>query len=397
MKVAIFTETYYPFISGVVTHIETVKKGIESRGHQVLIVTMDPRAEKHHLEDGILYCPAKEVKRLYGYGVANPLNLQRFRIVQEFNPDIIHIQTEFTMGIFGMFCARRLKRPVVYTLHTSYDDYLFYIAPHKVMQDHVAKPVAHSYFRHLAKDATEIIGPSVKVVSFLRRCGVERHINVIPNIVDLSIFLPENVTPESVAKTRRELGLQEGDISVLFVGRLGKEKSIDILIDYFNTTAAGKKNCKLFIIGEGPEHKRLQEQVDRLGMNDQIRLLGKLEHGKLPPYFHACDLFATASTSEINSISMLEAMASGLYVLQRLDIYNKDQITEGVNGSLFTTEKEFSYLFNQTISMTPSQRAERRITVNKSIRGYGPEEFTNAVLNVYERAIDEYSQKHSNR
>lgn len=394
MKVAIFTETYYPFISGVVTHIETVKKGLEARGDQVLIVTMDPRAKSHYVEDGVLYCPARELKKLYGYGVANPLNLQRFKIVQDFDPDIIHIQTEFTMGIFGLFCARRLKRPVVYTLHTSYDDYLFYVAPHKVAQDHVVKPVAHTYFRHLAREATEVIGPSVKVVSFLRRCGVERHINVIPNIVDLSIFLPENVDPASVEAVRQELGIRSGDTSLLFVGRLGKEKSIDLLIDHFKAAVGGRSDCRLFIVGDGPEHARLQQQINALGMQEQIKMLGKLEHGKLPPYFHACDLFATASVSEINSISMLEAMASGLYVLQRLDIYNKDQIREGVNGSLFTTGPEFAHLLEEHLALSAEERQARRAAVTQSTRAYGTKEFTEAVVNVYERALYEYEEKH---
>lgn len=393
MKVAIFTETYYPFISGVVTHIETVKKGLESRGHQVMIVTMDPRAEEHYVSDGVLYCPAREMKRLYGYGVANPINLKRFKIVQDFDPDIIHIQTEFTMGIFGMFCARRLKKPVVYTLHTSYDDYLFYVAPHKVFQDHLAKPVAHTYFRHLAKDATEVIGPSVKVVAFLRRCGVERHINVIPNIVDLSIFLPENVSAQDIQAARKDLGLNPGDTAVLFVGRLGREKSIDMLIEHFKAAVGGRKDCKLFIVGDGPEFGHLQTLINHLEMRDQVKMLGKMDHSKLPPYFHACDLFATASISEINSISMLEAMASGLYVLQRLDIYNRDQIKEGVNGDLFTDKEGFVRLMSEHLALTPAQREERRKAVNMSTRSYGPKEFTDAVINVYERAIDEYKNK----
>ena len=323
MKVAIFTETYYPFISGVVTHIETLKNGLEAQGHKVLIVTMDPKADHHYVRDGILYCPSIPLKKIYGYGVANPLNLRRLSYIRAFNPDIIHIQTEFTMGLFGLFCARRLKKPVVYTLHTMYDDYLFYVAPGERMQK-VVKPGAHWYFRHVAQRATEIIGPSTKVVEFLRRCGVERHINIIPNTVDLSDFMVENVKPEDVEKVRTKLGIRPGDISMLFVGRLGKEKSLDVLIDLFAANFSGEERFKLFIVGDGPQAASLREQVEAHGLQNQIHLLGRIDHELLPPYFQACDLFTTASLSEINSISMLEAMASGLYVIQRLDIYNRD-------------------------------------------------------------------------
>ncbi|MFQ9681010.1 MAG: glycosyltransferase [Ruthenibacterium lactatiformans] len=178
MKVAIFTETYFPFISGVVTHIKTLKESLEHAGHEVLIVTTSPKAVCHYVKDGVLYCPAIPLKRIYGYGLSNPVNIQRLRIIQDFDPDIIHIHTEFSMGIFAQFAARKLKKPIVYTLHTMYDDYMFYVAPERFQN--MVKPAAHVYFRKVANKATEIIGPSLKVVEFLRRCGVERHINIIP-------------------------------------------------------------------------------------------------------------------------------------------------------------------------------------------------------------------------
>jgi 1,2-diacylglycerol 3-alpha-glucosyltransferase len=392
MKIAIFTETYFPFISGVVTHIQTLKETLEENGHEVLIVTPDPKATCHYMKDGILYCPAMRMKRIYGYGFSNPVNIQRLRIIQEFNPDILHIHTEFSMGIFAEFAAKQLKKPIVYTLHTMYDDYLFYIAPHKFGQTMV-KPAAHLYFRHMAESATEIIGPSLKVVEFLRRCGVERHINVIPNTVDLSAFMPENVSPAAVADIRAQLGIRPDDVAMCFVGRLGKEKSIDVLIDNLAAHFKGDERYKLFIIGDGPEKDNLTQQIARLGMEKQVRLLGRIEHSLLPPYYHACDLFTTASLSEMNSISMLEATASGLYVIQRLDIYNKNQIEAGQNGNTYTTPAEMAALLREQGALTPEQRAQRRAGVTAYSMRYGKKEFIDAVMNVYERAIHTYAQK----
>lgn len=391
MKIAIFTETYFPFISGVVTHIETLKKCLEREGHEVLIVTTNPKAICHYVKDGVLYCPAIPLRRIYGYGFSNPVNIQRLRIIRDFDPDVIHIHTEFSMGIFAQFAARKLKRPIVYTLHTMYDDYMFYVAPERFQN--MVKPAAHVYFRKVANRATEIIGPSLKVVEFLRRCGVERHINIIPNIVDLSDFMPENVSPEAVARTRAAIGIREGDTAVCFVGRLGKEKSIDVLIDFFAAHFGGEKRFKLFIIGDGPERANLDEQIHRLGMETQVRMLGRIEHAELPPYYHACDLFATASLSEMNSISMLEAMASGLYVVQRLDIYNRNQIVPGENGNVFTNADEMAALLREEDALSPAGRAARRKTVSAYTQRYGEKDFIRAVLNVYDRAIAEYALK----
>ena len=390
MKVAIFTETYFPFISGVVTHIKTLKESLEHAGHEVLIVTTSPKAVCHYVKDGVLYCPAI-LKRIYGYGLSNPVNIQRLRIIQDFDPDIIHIHTEFSMGIFAQFAARKLKKPIVYTLHTMYDDYMFYVAPERFQN--MVKPAAHVYFRKVANKATEIIGPSLKVVEFLRRCGVERHINIIPNTVDLSDFMPENVSRDDVAAIRTKLGIRDGDTAMCFVGRLGKEKSIDVLVEFFAAHFRGDDAYKLFIIGDGPEKENLERQIVRLGVGAQVRLLGRIEHQFLPPYYHACDLFTTASLSEMNSISMLEAMASGLYVIQRLDIYNKNQITPGENGNVFNTAEEMAALLREEAALTPEQRALRRQKVTAFTQRYGEKEFIRAVLNVYERAMAEYKAK----
>lgn len=391
MKIAIFAETYFPFISGIVTHIQTLKESLEESGHEVLIVTASPKTNRHYVKDGVLYCPAIPMKRIYGYGFSNPLNLERLKIIREFNPDVLHIHTEFSMGIFAQFAARKLKKPIVYTLHTMYDDYLFYVAPHKFGQKMV-KPAAHLYFRSTANKATEIIGPSLKVVEFLRRCGVERHINIIPNTVDLSDFLPQNVSPDDISSVRKTLGIREGDTAICFVGRLGKEKSIDTLIEFFAQNCKGNEQYKLFIIGDGPEKNNLAKQIQDLDVTSQVKLLGRIEHASLPPYYHACDLFATASLSEMNSISMLEAMASGLYVLQRLDIYNKNQIEAGENGETFTSSKEFGALVSAQAAMTAEQKAERRERVTAFTNRYGKKEFVAQVLNVYERAIAEYKK-----
>lgn len=391
MRIAIFAETYFPFISGIVTHIQTLKESLEESGHEVLIVTASPKTNRHYVKDGVLYCPAIPMKRIYGYGFSNPLNLERLNIIREFNPDVLHIHTEFSMGIFAQFAARKLKKPIVYTLHTMYDDYLFYVAPHKFGQKMV-KPAAHLYFRSTANKATEIIGPSLKVVEFLRRCGVERHINIIPNTVDLSDFLPQNVSPDDISSVRKTLGIREGDTAICFVGRLGKEKSIDTLIEFFAQNCKGNEQYKLFIIGDGPEKNNLAKQIQDLDVTSQVKLLGRIEHASLPPYYHACDLFATASLSEMNSISMLEAMASGLYVLQRLDIYNKNQIEAGENGETFTSSKEFGALVSAQAAMTAEQKAERRERVTAFTNRYGKKEFVAQVLNVYERAIAEYKK-----
>lgn len=388
MRVAIFAEYYHPFISGVVTHIDTLRQGLEAEGHEVLIVTLDPAARRHYIKDNVLHCPAIPLKKVYGYGVSSPVNRLRLKLIKKFDPDIIHLHTEFTMGLFALHCAKQLRKPAVYTLHTLYDDYLFYVFPKNTKK--MATPFAHAYIRKVASQATEIIGPSVKVAEYMRKCGVRRHINIVPNTIDVSEFMPENVDPKDTAAVKAELGIREGDTCLCFVGRLGKEKSLDVLIDYFAKSFGGEDAYKLFIIGDGPDKAELKAQIDTLGVQGQVKLLGRIEHNILTRYYSTCDLFATASLSEMNSISLIEANASGLYAVHRLDIYNRDQIHSGINGDVFTSEKEFADIVRGHAALSPEQRKTRRNAVTAYAQRYGVKEFTQAITNVYDRAIDHY-------
>ncbi len=394
MRIAIFTETYFPYISGVVTHIETLRQGLEAQGHTVLIVTLDPRSRRHYVKDNVLYCPAIPLKKIYGAGVSSPVNLYRMRILQGFKPDIIHLHTEFSMGLFALLAADWMRKPVVYTLHTMYDDYVFYLFPQKApdRMKTMAKPLAHSYIRRVSGKATEIIGPSNKVADYLRRCGVNRQVNIVPNTVDLTQFLPENAKEDETEAFRQKLGIQPGDVAIAFIGRIGKEKSIDVLIDYFRQGFQGDKRFHLFIAGDGPDRTLLQAEIDKGGMGDQVQLVGRIEHDQVPHFYRACDLFATASLTEMNSISMLEAMASGLYVLQRLDVLNRDQIVPGKNGDFFTTAEEFKTLVEEYAALDAAGRAERHKMVSDYARRYGPEEFTEEICKVYRRALQRHSQ-----
>lgn len=390
MRVAIFAETYYPFISGVVTHIQTLKEGLEADGHEVLIVTLDPKASRHYLKNGVLYCPAITLKKIYGYGLANPVNLRRLSIVKKFDPDIIHLHTEFSMGIFALFAARRLKKPVVYTLHTMYDDYVFYLFTSQRMGN-AAKPAAHAYIRKVADRANEIIGPSHKVAEYLRRCGVSKPVHIVPNTVDTEAFKVENVKKADIDAVRKKLHIKDGDIALCFVGRLGKEKSIDVLIDYFAAAVKGDERFKLFIIGAGPEEEDLKAQIQTLGVDSQVKLLGRIEHDELPAYYQAFNLFSTASLSEMNSISLLEATASGLYAVNMLDPNNLDQIAEGENGETFTSSKDFAHILQSYAALDAVQREQRSQDVAAYAARYGRPEFTAAILDIYHQALQSHA------
>ncbi len=127
MKIALFTETYLYDINGVVSHVKTLREGLLEKGHEVLVVTADKHCKRHYLEenDNVLHCPAIEMKNLYGLGMAAPYSFKRLQLVEEFDPDVIHIHHEFGIGLSGIVAAKLQRKPLVYTLHTMYDQYIY--------------------------------------------------------------------------------------------------------------------------------------------------------------------------------------------------------------------------------------------------------------------------------
>ena len=392
MRIAIFTEAYLPRINGVVTHIKLLKEGLEARGHDVLIVTADGDAKEHYLENGVLHCPGiKLTKKLSGFETSVPVSRKRLNFVRDFKPDIIHVETEFGMGLCGVSIAKMLKIPLVYTMHTMYDEYIYYIAPRPLVK--TVKKLSHKYMRVFANRANAITGPSEKCSEYLSSAGVKLPVNVIPNPVELDDFSPEHFDPEQKRAIREKFGIPQDAFVVVFVGRLGREKSIDLLIDYWNQSVKADENMYLFIIGGGPEEQVLRDQIAALGCGDRVIMSGRVEHPELPPYLLASDIYVTASLSDTNSISMLEGMAAGLPVLQRRDPINANQIKDGENGWSFDSPEEMAELLRKFRDMPEAEKQQLKESTRQSIMDAGCTALADRTLHIYDLATGHYASK----
>ena len=387
MRIALFTETYLPHINGVVTHVKILRDGLLQQGHEVLVVTADYQTRHHYIKDGILHCPAIKSKRIYGYGVASPFSRRRLKLVQDFHPDIIHIHNEFGIGLSGIFAAKQLHVPLVYTLHTMYDDYLYYVAPRHLLR--AAKKVSHDYFRLLGNAATELTGPSPKCQEYFQQIGVKKDVNVIPNAVELDDFSPDRISAENKAAFRRRYQIPDDVMIACFVGRLGHEKSVDVLLDYWARTITPEDKIMLCIIGGGPVQEELEQQAKDLGIGSMVVFTGAVPHDQMPPYYASCDVYVTASLSDTNSISMLEGMATGLPVLRRYDALNEnvDQVRDGVNGYIFNSPEEMAAELRRIKNLSPEQLSILKASVIESVKRSGAEALANYTYNVYRKAM----------
>ena len=390
MKIALFTDTYLPQINGVATHVKTLKEGLERIGHQVTVVTADPSVSAHCIENGVLRCPATEIKELYGYGMAPYRSAERHRILEDLPFDIIHVHTEFGIGLFGAETARRRGIPRVYTMHTMWEQYLHYVVPRTIHP--IARELARSYIGYFAEKADELIGPSRKIQGVLKNCGVRQEVNIIPNAVELDQFSRLLVPPLVVKRLRDDLGLTPADLVLCFCGRLGEEKSVDVLLDLFARLHQPGSRIKLLLIGDGPARKALEQQARGLGIADSVTFTGSVPHEHVPELFACCDLYVTASLSEVNSISMLEAMAMQLPVIHRIDEKNPGQVTEGVNGTLFSTAEEFCTAVNRFRDSSVEEQLRLRASTAESVHSANQEGLARQVEAVYLRQLAQYDR-----
>ncbi len=335
MNIAIFTDTYYPQINGVVTSIRTLERELNKLGHKVYIFTVaDPNAKRplprvFRLPSmPFFFSPAHRLAMLY-----SPKLLFK---IKKLNLDIIHTQTEFPLGIFGKVVSEFYKIPMVHTYHTMYEDYVHYLANGHLLTANGAK----KYSRFFCNRAKVVIAPVEKTKEKLIEYGVIRPIEVVPTGINFEPFSRQNFSKEEIDITKKELGLLPTDKVIVSVGRVAKEKSIDVLIEQMPKLVEKLPEVKLVIVGDGPVLKNLQELAKQLGVESCVIFAGSKPWDTIGKYYQIGDVFATASTTETQGLTYMEAMAAKVPVVAKKDKSIEGIVINGETGFYFEKDSE---------------------------------------------------------
>jgi glycosyltransferase involved in cell wall biosynthesis len=241
--------------------------------------------------------------------------------------DLIHAHHPFVSARLAIRYGRPFNIPVLFTNHTRYDLYAQAYLP--MLPEQVGTVFLQAYMPWLCREVDLVIAPSAGLERVLVGLGVQSPIVVLPNGVDLEPFRrPRRPrTPES-------LGLSPGDVTLIYVGRLGPEKNLAFLVRAFAGVAAAYPGTRLVLVGDGPERDNLEDQVSRSGLRGTVGFAGFVEYDDLPDYMAMADAFVTASVTEVHPLSVIEAMASGLPVLGIASPGIEDTIHDGQTGYL---------------------------------------------------------------
>lgn len=390
MNIGLFTDTYYPQINGVATSVLMLKKNLELKGHKVFVfTTTDPKASKEKNVFRVPSIPFNSGRRIGTF--YNP-HLARF--IEKLNLDVIHTHTEFSLGIFGRVMARKLNIPFLHTYHTIYEDYTHYLG--KLAAFRPVTPVAKTAVRKMStkfcNSADEVVVPTKKVKDLLLSYNVRRNISIIPTGINLNKFSKCNYESDCLQSLRSTLGIGANDKVLLYIGRISKEKNIEEVLTFLKSYLSGRKDVKFVLIGDGPEKSNLEDMVKELGIGSQTIFAGERAWDEIGMYYKIGDIFISASQSETQGITYIEALASGLPVVAKADKCLDGVLENNINGYSFNTQEEFikavdSILYNDL------QLERLSIGAVKSAGKFSAESFADTVEALYINIISMNTKK----
>lgn len=386
MRIGLFSETYPPEINGVATATRSLYDAFKRNGHEVYVITTNPFGKKIEFRDDILRIPGITLKFLYSYKMAGFINPKATKIIKKLRLDIIHVQTEAGIGIYGRLLANKLNIPLVYTYHTMYVDYTYYVT--KGVMDPAAKGIVKKWTKAVSTNVTEMTTPSLKTKTALREYGVDRYISVIPNGIDLEMFEEKNIDQAFIREFKKKYRL-EGKYLLLSLGRIAKEKAIDALLygyaEYLKNPSL--KNTVLLIVGDGPDKSNLEKLALELKITDHVIFVGKVPHEQVPYFYAMSNLYLSASTSETQGLTFIEAIAAKTLVFCKYDENLEEVIKEGKTGYFFYDLRSFDQKLRLILSMNEEERKQIIENAYAENQRYSIDAFYENMLEVYHRAI----------
>lgn len=336
MKILITTDLFTTETNGVVTSVKNLREELEKKGHEVRILTLSQNRKSYKEKDDV-YIKSISLNFIYP-DIRMPISYRNkmIRDIIEWRPDVIHSQCEF----FSMQFAKRISKitgaPIVHTYHTLYEQYVGYAVPGK----RFGKWLVRFLMLKRLKKVNLVVAPTLKVEEVLKKYGLNKPIEVVPSGICLDRY-KERLSEIDKAEKRKSWGIREDQVVLINLGRLGTEKNTEELIEFFSKAVEKDEKLVFLIVGDGPAREDLEKLSNKLGIDNNVIFTGMVEPLEVQNYYQLGDVFISASTSETQGLTYVEAAASGLPLLCRKDLCLEGIIIQGENGYQYEEESEF--------------------------------------------------------
>ena len=383
MRIGLFTDTYPPYINGVSTSVLMLKQALEKKGHQVFVVTVNNEDMHYKFEDNntVIRIPGIPIG-IYDYRLTGVYPVRAINTIRKWNLDVIHSHTEFGIGTFARIIAKQFNIPLVHTYHTMYEDYIHYIT--KGYFDKSSKKIVeYLTLFYCDKTANELIVPTKKTYDlFKEKYEVNKNIHIIPTGIEIERFYSENVDRQKVKELKQKYQILKDEITIVFVGRLAQEKNIEFLIESQKEIVKYNSDIKLLIIGDGPDMEEYKKLIAKLKLENNVILVGKVPYDQMPNYYQLADIFVTASHTETQGLTVIEAMAAGITPVCIRDESFQDAVIDGLNGRLFDTKSQYIQIIKE-LNEHPDKLAQYSKQARLNAEAHSSKYYAERVLDVY--------------
>lgn len=376
MKILITTDWYSPAVNGVVTSVLNLRRELELRGHEVRVLTLSQDLHSS-VQDGVTRIGSVAAGLVYpGVRLRTALAGRWVRELVEWGPDVVHSQCEFSTFFLARRIAEELNVPLIHTYHTVYEDYTHYFSP----SVRLGRRAVAALSRWVAARTDCMIAPTGKVRTLLQGYGVRTPVFVVPSGIDLRRFQRPPV-PGCRASLLAALDIPRENLVLVSVGRLAAEKNLDELLRF--RAAMGDQAVTLLLVGDGPYRAQLEREAADLGLRaPQVVFAGMVPPQQVAEWYQLGDLFVSASSSETQGLTYVEALAAGVPALCRADPCLNGVIRDGENGWQFRDFSDFMSKL-ETFRAHPELRRALSEQAAASARDYSAEEFTRRVEAIY--------------
>ena len=349
MRIGLFTDTYFPQVSGVATSIRTLKTELEKQGHAVFIFTTTDKDVNRYEDWQIIRIPSVPFFAFKDRRFAYRGFTKALEIAKQYKLDIIHTQTEFSLGLLGIWIARELKIPVIHTYHTQYEDYVHYIAKGLLIRPSMVKYLVRGFLH----DVDGVICPSEIVRDLLSDYKVKVEKRVIPTGIELAKFERPEIGPEHLKDLRAKIGIKDDEKMLLSLSRVSYEKNIQAVLAAFAEVLKEEQKVKLVVAGDGPYLENLKEQAENLQIQDSVIFTGMIAPSETALYYKAANFFISASTSETQGLTYLESLASKTPIIAHGNPYLDNLISDKMFGTLYYEERDLAGAILEALIATP--------------------------------------------
>lgn len=378
MKVLITTDWYKPVINGVVTSVVSLTGGLVALGHEVRILTLSGD-RRSHIDGNVTRIGSIGVGTIYPNArMIAAISSRYVKELIDWHPDVVHSQCEFST----FFLARRISEtcgcPLIHTYHTVYEDFTHYFSP----SVRFGKYMAATCSRMLLAKTQTVIVPTEKIKKMLNGYGVGTPITTIPSGLELEQFeIP--TTPMERKAMRVKLGLGDTDQALIYLGRLAQEKNIEELLLFLSQRQDA--HLHLILVGDGPYRVHLEHTVKTLQLDHRVMFVGMVPPSEVVRYYQSGDIFVSASQSETQGLTYIEAMASGLPLVCREDSCLDGVLNNGVSGFAYHDANDFHADIDWLLSDEAHRRTMAKAARETAFGRFSSKAFAESMIQVYKK------------